>query len=178
MIQRALRQSPPFPTPLQREEYDEQTARRNKTIRFRHAISNVPYEIAQIVHMIQYNKQQERMCKIVLNRKHIPFDLFQHIDTYLYDVHYKKPTRLHPKGFSRAVHHLIHIERISDIDGALTIGKQFDAILNHRNASNFTKDMLIREFRESLWSYMRSETVTPEMWYPDIIVNDFTVWCV
>ena len=170
MIRRAVRISPPCPCPLQREEYDPQSKTRNKMIRFRHAIANTPYEIAQLVHTIRYNRSQERMCKQVLEHKQIPMDLFQHIDTYLYDVHYKKCKRLQNKGFSRAVHHLIHIERIADVDRALYIGKQFDVTLINRNASNFTMDIFIREFRESLWPYMwPTQSLVfgaPELWYP------------
>jgi hypothetical protein len=181
MIRRAIHECPPCAVPLQREEYDVQTARRNKMIRFRHAIANIPYDVSRLVHTIRYNRQQERMCKLVLNHKHLPVDLFQHIDTYLYEIRYSCK-RLQNKGFSRAVHHLIHIDRIADVEGALTVGKQFDSTLSHRNASSFTMDLLVREFRESLWSYMwpvREGIIgVPELWYPELLPNDFTVWCV
>jgi len=168
MIRRTVRDCPPCPFPLLREAYDEPSIRRNQFIIFQHAISFVPLETVQIVHIIRNDQQMKYMCKLILLRKCIPLELFEHIYPYFYDtLTYlsSRVPRLSPRDFSRTIHHLIRSECVVDIPLALEIGKQFDLLALKCD------NRIMRDFRNSLGRCMTHHNwcqlignATPEIW--------------
>lgn len=184
MIRRTIRDCPPCPFPLIREAYDEPSIRRNRVITFQHAVSFVPSETAQMVRIIRKDQQMKRMCKLLLLRKYIPLDIFEHIYPYFYDtVTYllsSRLPRLPNRVFSRAIHHLIRLEHVEDIPLALEIGKQFDMIalqskyFNNHFMNDFLKS-LGQCMTQSNW-YQLIGNATPEIWYLQGTYASWWLW--
>lgn len=176
MIRRTIRNYPCRAGPLLREAYDEVSIRQNRLIEFQHAISFVPTEVIEVVHIIRQDQQTKRICKLLLLRKRIPIDLFDNLYLYFYDTltylrSFRVP-RLPHRVFSRTIHHLIRTEHVSDIPLALEIGKQFDLLVPNRTQFNEQYTHIMREFRNALWQCMTRTNwhqlignATPEIWY-------------
>ena len=164
MIRRAIQECPGSRL-LLREENDDFTRRSNRIIRFRNSIVHIPYQVSQIVKTVRLNHDIQRTCKRILVKNHVPLDVFTHLQSYLYEFDFTH-TRLPSRGFSRAVHHLIRIERVRDVPQALAVGKYFDDI-----RVECTRESLLREFRDALWPFMCQGRVwnigdaRPEFWY-------------
>jgi len=165
MIRKAIQSCPPGPCPLLRESYDEVTRRENKLLQFRCSIKHLPYEVSFIVKTIRLNHRIQHTCKQILARNQVPIDVFVHIQPFIYELDLEH-VRLPPRGFSRAVHHLIRMEKVTDIPQALLIGKQFDQFDHGQNRVGVA---LLREFRDALWPSMcrvwNIGDARPELWY-------------
>ena len=167
MIRRAIQECPPAPCALLREAHDDVTRRANHIIQFRLSIAHLPYHSAQVVKTIRLNHDIQRTCKHLLARRNVPLDVFSHIDEYLYETvltHNKLPNR----GFTRAVHHLIRLERVALVEQALAVGKYFDGLRIGLPVE--TREDLLRAFRNDLWPFMRQDwpglgAARPELWY-------------
>ena len=188
MIRRAIRESAPPAEQLLREEYNHEIARQNKAKRFRYAISNVPYYAADRVHQIRQAKILERICKRIFVRFQIPLDLFEPVDSYLdhFQYSYVLSPRLRNRGFSRAVHHLIHCDclRMDCIDHAITLGKTFDNHIKRYTLIDIENE--IHEFRQNIIHYVnQSGWNVISSWDINVIgrgkgntFDHFSCWCV
>ena len=173
MLRRAIRECPHAPCALLRDENDDVTRRTNRLIRFRVSISYIPYHVSHVVKTVRLNHSIRRTCKRILAR-HLPMDVFTHIDEYLYELDFAHK-RLPNRGFSRAVHHLIRMERVADVEQALAVGKHFDGLRIGLLVE--TRESLLREFRNALWPFMCQHwpglgPARPELWY---LIDSFAI---
>lgn len=185
MIRRAIRESPPPTELLLREEYNPTSKRQNKEKRFRHAISNIPYYVTTRVHQIRRAKLLERLCKRILVRFQIPMDLFESIDSYLDNfLHTCVNRRLQNRGFSRAVHHLIHGNclRMECVELAIILGKNFDNHIKIYKLIDMENE--VHEFRQTIVKYVNnSGWDVISSWDVNVIggitsFDHFSCWCV
>jgi len=179
MIRRITRDCPPLSVPLLREAFNETSIRRNQVIAFQHALSFVPSETAQMVHIIRKDQQMKRMCKLLLLRKCIPLDLFEHIYPYFYDMStylsFTRVPRLPHRVFSRTIHHLIRSECISDVPVALEIGRQFDMLQRYSHIMRDFRNHLGRCMSPSNWNQLIGNA-TPEIWYLQGNYASWWIW--
>jgi len=174
MIRRAIQECPPGPCALLREENDDVTRRANNIIRFRLSIFDLPYQISQVVKTIRLNHDIQRTCKTLLAQKNVPLDVFSHLDEYLYEMDFTHE-RLPNRGFTRAVHHLIRLERVVHVEKALDVGKYFDGLRIGLPVE--TREDLLRAFRNALWPFMQQQwpglgAARPELWY---LIDSFAI---
>lgn len=172
-IQTAILESPPRPGPLLRESRNEATKRMNQMVCFQHAISYVPSEAANIVHLIRWSERLKCLCKRILWKYQVPNDLWVYLYECAYSVFdaYRIP-QLPPRIFARTIHHLIRSELVADVPLSLEIGKQFDLLAVDREQFNAHYTQTMHKFRESLWQCMAPKNwcqligdAMPEVWY-------------
>ena len=174
MIRKAIQSCVPAPSALLREENTDVDRRANRIIRFRASIAYLPYQVSHVVRTVRLNHTIRRTCKCIFARHHLPMDIFSYIDEYLFELDFSHK-RLPNRGFSRAVHHLIRLERVADVEQALAVGKHFDSLRIGLMVEN--REALLREFRADLWPFMHHHMMyqwspRPELWY---LIDSFAI---
>ena len=147
---------------LTREEWDDESRKRNRDAKIRHHIIYIPYAIRDFGNAIRFKNTEFKWCKLLLIRNRC-IDVFSIIRPYIFDPdewYSHSKSKLIDKRCIRVVEKLIQMESITDIPNALKIARYYDTQIR-----DYLFPLLKNEFIEKL---------TPHCVHLDL--NIFNYW--